>query len=173
MGTKKRDDSRRAPRPGAPSAPARNKPGETKTSKKRTPSQRSAKGQSAGNARRVLAIVVCAIVFILVVLYPVGRTYYQTMRTEQRLQAQLDAVNARNEAVQDENDALQTEEGVEKEAREDLGWVKDGEEAAVVTNEHDDEGATSRLPDQVNEEDIHAPQTWYYSFLDTVFFVQA
>jgi cell division protein FtsB len=155
-----------------PAVLMRKKPKDKKSAKKDSPSQRTVKQKNPAGARRVAVIVACAVVFLLVVLYPVGRMYYQTTRTEQRLQAQLDAVNARNEAVQAENDALQTEEGVEKQAREDLGWVKEGEEAAVVTNEHEGADATSRLPEQVDEQDIRAPQTWYYSILDTIFFVQ-
>lgn len=111
-----------------------------------------------------------SVVFALVVLYPVGRDYYKTMRTEQRLRATR-AVTERNEAVQAENDALQTEEGVENQARSDLGWVREGESSAVVTNEQGTVDNASRLPDHLDEKSITAPQTWYYSILDTIFFV--
>lgn len=122
--------------------------------------------------RRVAIVVAVLLVVAIAILYPMGRTYYQTMREEQRLQAQLDAVNARNEAVSAENDALQTQEGIENQAREDLGWVKEGEQGAVVTNEQSATDNTSKLPERVDEKSIRAPQTWYYSILDTIFFVQ-
>lgn len=126
----------------------------------------------SSHTKRVVAIVACIVVLAIVILYPVGRDYYTTLRTEQRLQAQLDAVNARNEAVEAENEALQTEEGVENQARSDLGWVREEEEAAVVTNEQGTVDNTSRLPDHLDKDSITAPQTWYYSILDTLFFVQ-
>ena len=146
-----------------------------KTAKRQKPSQRTgerkAPKRSHARAKRVALVIGCIALFAIVVLYPVGRDYYQAMRTEQRLQAQLDAVNARNEAVQAENDALQTEEGIENQAHADLGWVKEGENAAIVTNEQGTADAISRLPDHIDIEGIKAPQTWYYSILDTIFFV--
>ena len=51
------------------------------------------------------------------VLYPMGCTYYQTLRNEQRLQAELDAVNERNAQLEAENKALETDEGVESHAQ--------------------------------------------------------
>lgn len=143
--------------------------------KKRKPSQRTDAPKTQKRKRehswRIPAIIGCIILFAVIVLYPVGRDYYKTMRTEQRLQAQLDAVNERNEAVQAENDALQTEEGVENQARSDLGWVREGENSAVVTNEQGTVDNASRLPDHLDEKSITAPQTWYYTILDTIFFV--
>ena len=130
------------------------------------------KGSGSGRFRRVGIVIVCLVVLAVVVLYPVGRTYYQTLRTEQRLQAQLDAVNARNDAVAAENEALQTQEGIENQARENLGWIKEGEEGAIVTNEQGSTDNTSKLPERVDENNIKAPQTWYYSILDAIFFVQ-
>jgi len=144
----------------------------TKGGKRRKPSQRTDAPRVRKRERswRTLAIVGCVIVLAIVVLYPVGRDYYKTMRTEQRLQAQLDAVTERNEAVQAENDALQTEEGIENQARSDLGWVREGESSAVVTNEQGTVDNASRLPDHLDEKSITAPQTWY-TILDTIFFV--
>ena len=143
--------------------------------KKRTTSRRAgapkAKKERRKRSWRVPVIVACIVLLAVIILYPVGRDYYQTMRTQQRLQAQLDAVTERNEAVQAENDALQTEEGVENQARSDLGWVREGESSAVVTNEQGTVDNTSRLPEHLDEKSITAPQTWYYTILDTIFFV--
>ena len=146
----------------------------TRNKEKGKPEKRSiGKGAGTGRLRRVGIVIAALILLALVVLYPVGRSYYQTLRTEQRLQAQLDAVNARNDAVAAENEALQTKEGIENQAREDLGWVKEGEEGAIVTNEQGTTDNTSKLPERVDESSITAPQTWYYSILDAFFFVQA
>ena len=143
--------------------------------KTRKPSRRAgapkAKKERRKRSWRVPAIVACIVLLAVIILYPVGRDYYQTMRTQQRLQAQLDAVTERNEAVQAENAALQTEEGVENQARYDLGRVREGESSAVVTNEQGTVDNTSRLPEHLDEKSITAPQTWYYTILGTIFFV--
>lgn len=136
-----------------------------------SPEKRKVARDNSG-AKRVAIVALCLFVLAIAILYPMGRTYYQTMRTEQRLQAQLDAVNERNEAVSAENEALQTQEGIENQAREDLGWVKEGEEGAIVTNEQGTTDNTSKLPEQIDKSSIRAPQTWYYSILDTIFFIQ-
>lgn len=117
-----------------------------------------------------LRIALGALVLLVVaaaVLYPMGCTYYQTLRNEQRLQAELDAVNERNAQLEAENKALETDEGVESQAREEYGWVKDGEKATVVTNNTDDDQGD--LPSQVDGSTIEPPHTWYYDILDVVF----
>lgn len=140
--------------------------------RKRKPSQRQ-----DGNTRRgpvswrPFALVGAIVVLVIILLYPVGRDFYKTMRTEQRLQAQLDAISERNDAVEAENEALQTEEGVENQARTEYGWVREGENSAVVTNQEGAVDNASRLPDHLDTDSIHAPSTWYYNILDTVFFV--
>lgn len=151
-------------------ANTKKKPHKDKT---RKPSQRNGakKAGSSGRSWRVFAVVLCVIVFTVIVLYPVGRDYYKTMRQEQRLQAQLDAVTERNEAVQAENDALQTDEGVENQARSDLGWIREGEHSAVVTNEQGTVDNASRLPEHLDKDSITAPKSWYYTILDAIFFV--
>lgn len=118
-------------------------------------------------AMRVLLLVVVLAIVTVGILYPIGCTYYQAMRQEQRYQAELDAVNARNDALQEENDALKTDEGVENQARKDLGWVKDGEQAVIISNSN--ENSESEMPSQVDSDDIHAPRTWYYDILDVIF----
>lgn len=126
------------------------------------------KGGPGGKARIVLAVVV-VLVLCCVIVYPMGKGYYQTMREGQRLQAQIDAVNERNATLQDEADALQTDEGIEAQARDDYNYVKEGEHAASVTNAQGSSGSTD-LPAQVDEDSIKAPQTWYYAILDVIFF---
>ena len=135
----------------------------------------SGAGELAGRVmltggKRVAAIVLIVVLLAAVILYPVGRTYYQTIRDEQRTQAQVDAVQAYNDAISAENDSLNTDEGVEAEARAEYGWVEKGDQSALVTNAGDN-GSGSKLPDQPDLESIKAPQTWYYSLLDAVFFV--
>lgn len=117
-----------------------------------------------------LKVVGGIVIFVLLsfaLLYPMGCTYYQAMREQQRYQAELDAVNARNDIIQQENSALGTDEGVESQARKELGWVKDGEQAVIISNSDSD--ISSGMPDQVDEDSIEAPHTWYYDILDVVF----
>ena len=52
----------------------------------------------------------------------------------------------------------------------EYGWVEKGDQSALVTNAGDN-GSGSKLPAQPDLESIKAPQTWYYSLLDAVFFV--
>lgn len=117
---------------------------------------------------RVPLIIVAAIVLAVVIIYPVAQPYYVAMRDGQRQEAQIAAVEARNAELGAENEALKTDEGIEAQARKDYGYVKEGDKSAVVTNVG--EGSSSGLPDQVDVDEIKAPQSWYYSILDTVFF---
>lgn len=123
-----------------------------------------------GNMGLGYRIVTCIVAFILivgVVLYPIGCTYYQAMRQQQQLQAVLDAVNDRNSQIESENKELETDEGVENQARQEYGWVKDGEHATVITNGDDSSG--NDMPSQVDETKIEPPHTWYYDILDVIF----
>ncbi len=142
--------------------------------RKRKPSARDASevtGKSSFFARhRISLSIVFVVVVALAILYPVGQSYYQSLRETQRTQAELDAVNARNAEIQESNDALSTDEGIENEAVSELGWVEEGESAAIVTNA-DESSEGSKLPEQVDPDEIQAPQTWYYRVLDAIFFV--
>lgn len=142
--------------------------------KKRKPSQRqdlSGKKEKKPFSWRPVAVACGIVLLVIVLLYPAGRDYYKTMRTEQRLQAQLEAVTERNDAVEAENEALQTPEGVENQARNEYGWVREDENSVVVTNQEGTVDNASRLPDHLDIDSIHAPSTWYYNILDTIFFV--
>jgi cell division protein FtsB len=121
--------------------------------------------------RHKLLTVLIVVVLCIAAVYPVGQRYYETMRTEQLYEAQAQAVQARNDAIKQENDSLKTDEGVEAEAHEQLGWTKDGEQSAVVTNAGDSSSSSSDLPSEVDLSDVDVPHTWYYDILDVIFFV--
>ena len=120
-----------------------------------------------GLGLRVLFGVIALLIVAAAVLYPMGCTYYQALRQEQTLQAELDAVNQRNEKIDAENKQLETDEGVENQAREEYGWVKDDEKATVVVNS--DDSGSGDMPSQVDGSKIEPPHTWYYDILDIVF----
>lgn len=114
-----------------------------------------------------------AVVFIsllLVVggfLYPTARTYYQVVREHDRLQAELTAVIQRNAKMAAKINALQTDEGIIREAREQLGWVQRGENAVIVYG-------TGKEPEpdvdaDIVSADVKAPVTWYSPVLDIIF----
>lgn len=104
-------------------------------------------------------------------LYPTARQYYVESREQARLQAEYDALTARNEAIEGRIDALRTQEGIEDAAREELGWVYEGETAGVVRGlDSSEDGASSAAPDaQVKSGSVPAPETWYSPVLDVVF----
>lgn len=116
---------------------------------------------------RVFFGVIALLIVAVAVLYPIGCTYYQALRQEQTLQAELDAVNQRNEQIDAENKQLETDEGVENQAREEYGWVKDDERATVVVNSGD--SGSGDMPSQVDGSKIEPPHTWYYDILDIIF----
>ncbi len=126
----------------------------------------SAPQRVLGFLRRHLIPIVIIVLVILVIalLFPMARTYYQTMRTEQQLQAQEEAIEQHNEEIAAENEFLNTEEGIEDEARKE-GMVKEGEHAAVVTNSDEEEQDVTMF----DADSVGAPRTWYYDFLDTLF----
>ena len=147
-------------------------PREKKRGKKEKKAGKEKKEKKDPTRRRF--VVVGSIVVVLVcvgLLYPAGRTYYESVRTDQRSAAQLAAIEARNAEIQRQNDYLQTDEGIEDQARKDGGYVREGEEGVVITNGGSSTDRNTQLPDQVDLDRIHAPSTWYYDILDAFFFV--
>lgn len=125
-------------------------------------------------SQKTMAIAI-SIVLVLILcgaIYPVSKTYYTALRTEQRQNLILEAEKARNEELSKANKNLQTEEGIENEARKS-GYVKKGETSVSVTNVDEKDTQASTLPAPIDESKIHAPQTWYYKILDVIFFVDA
>lgn len=66
------------------------------------------------------------------VLYPALRLDYQASRDRAVHEAELQQLSKGNEKLAQEIDALKTPKGVEKEARESLGYAKSGEHVYVV-----------------------------------------
>ncbi|MDI6900818.1 MAG: septum formation initiator family protein [Anaerosomatales bacterium] len=104
-------------------------------------------------------------------LYPVLQLQYEQQREVQTLEAELAGLKERNEVLSEQVDRLKTPEGVEEAARESLGFVRDGEDAYVVTGVEDPELA----PEAVNERTRSADPTetaWWWQALDLVFGVR-
>jgi cell division protein FtsB len=119
-------------------------------------------------ALMVTTVIVLSLVFAAVMLYPVAREYYLVKRENDRLTAEYQAVIERNNRIQQQIDELQTPEGIEDRAREEFGWVREGEEAVNVTGLNVSESSTV-LPAAVGVGSIKAPESWWTRLLDEFF----
>ena len=137
----------------------------------RRSSARSAKApRTSTPPLAVFAGIAACLVFALVLLYPAAQTYYLETREQSRLQAEYDALSARNEAIESQLEYLKTDEGIEDAAHKELGWVYDGQVAGVVRGLGDDKGtAQEELIAQVKSGSVPAPETWYSPMLDVLF----
>ncbi len=116
--------------------------------------------------------IVACLAAVCVFIYPSAQQYYIELRDHDRLQAEYDAVAARNEAIQGEVDYLSTDEGMEDAARSELGWVYEGEQNVVVSGlpeETEQESTNEKVRKQVVSGSVSAPDTWYSSILDPFF----
>lgn len=102
-------------------------------------------------------------------LYPPAQQYYQTVRECDRLQAEYEAINARNDAVETKVNSLSTDEGVENQARDEFGWVTKDEVVVNVTGVTADSANKSTFQANIMPGSVPAPETWYSKFLDPFF----
>jgi cell division protein FtsL len=163
----------------------------SRTSTKPTPAKPSkAKSRSSSapkkpRARRdaswfrwwLLPIFIAATVAVLVfTYYPVARVQYRETRERATLQAEFNALKARNSRLATEVARLKTTEGVEDYARSQLGMVKRGEHVVVVTDVASKPSTPTTLPSspQIDTSDdaTTAPDGPWTAFLDAVFDVQ-
>jgi cell division protein FtsB len=119
-------------------------------------------------ALAVLAVIIFSLVLAAVMLYPVARDFYLAKRENDRVNAENQAVLNRNDAIQQQIDELQTLEGIEDRAREEFGWVREGEEAVNITGITVSESSTG-LPPAIEPGSVEAPETWWTQVLDEFF----
>lgn len=157
----------------APKGADRLVPFAAKPSPKTKPTGRPAK-QTAFVARWwMLPVVILSVLALFVITYyPVARVQYRETRERVRLEAELQALKARNARLRASVDRLKTPEGVEDYARLQLGMVKKGEHVAVVID--GDETTQSALavpePPRIDSEEAAAPPVGpWTAFLDVVF----
>ena len=141
------------------------------------PSARRARATAKSpHSRLAISLTVAAcLVFSCAFLYPTARQYYQQMRENDQLEAEYAALLERNETIEDEIAVLETDSGVEQAAREELGWVMDGETSAVVEgldDEDADEEDDSSVQANIVSGSVEMPETWYSPVLDLVFGVE-
>lgn len=122
--------------------------------------------------------VIAAVVFVCLVgsfisIYGPAQQYYQSIRDNDRTQAQYAAIEARSDALEAQNDRLTSDAGVETIAHKDYGWVKQGEQTAKVEGLSDSayakEEAGSTITANVAVGNIDYPETWYSPILDKFF----
>ncbi len=154
-----------------------------RTQKRSSGMQRNASAQSARSQKvrgdegryqsrrttvRIVGIVAACLVLSLAFLYPTAKDYYTAVRDQARAQAEYDIVEQQTSLLQSNVDHLSTNEGIEDRAREQYGWVNEGENAVVVTglgNTSNDSQVTSVTA----HNNVTAPETWYSGILDVVF----
>lgn len=106
-------------------------------------------------------------------LYTPAQQYYQSVREYDRLQAEYAAIEQRNVLLQVEVDALGTDAGLEDRARQEFGWVKEGEQTANVRGLAATEDSLSNLTVNIVPGSVEAPETWYSPMLDVLFGVES
>ncbi|MDR0347272.1 MAG: septum formation initiator family protein, partial [Coriobacteriales bacterium] len=116
----------------------------------------------------VTTVIVLSLILAAVMLYPVAREYYLAKRENDRVLLEYQAVLERNTKIKQQIDELQTPEGIEDRAREEFGWVRNGEEAVNVTGLEVSESSTV-LPPSVDFATIKAPEDWWTQVLDEFF----
>lgn len=124
----------------------------------------------------MLPIVILALLaFFVATYYPVARVQYRETRERVRLEAELQALKARNARLRAAVDRLKTPEGVEDYARLQLGMVKKGEHVAVVIDGDETTQSALAAPStsRIDSEEAAAPPVGpWTAFLDVVFAVE-
>ena len=110
---------------------------------------------------------VLLVAMIGVFLYPAAKDYYVSVRENDRLNAEYQAVLDRNDILRDEIETLQTDEGIEDLAREAFGWVKKGETSVAVVGM--EEKTISAYVPNIPQGSVEAPRSWLTDLLDSFF----
>ena len=127
---------------------------------------------------RVLKVAtgVLCVVLACMFLYVPAQQYYQAQREHDRLAAEYNVIEKRNDTLDVQNDILASDAGMEDAVRQKYGYVKSGEETAVVTGLSDSATDTSRGSENVEanvlSSSIKASEEWYTPFLDAFFGVE-
>lgn len=120
-------------------------------------------------------IVVCA-ALVCMFLYVPAKQYYQAQREHDRLTAEYSVIEKRNDTLDVQNDILASDAGLEDAVRQKYGYVKAGEETAVVTGLSDAATDTSRGTENVEanvlSSSVKAREEWYTPLLDAFFGVE-
>lgn len=124
---------------------------------------------------RLLKVGTAALCLVLtaVFLYIPAQQYYQSVRERDRLAAEYAQIEERNEALNTQNNALSSTAGMEDAVRQKYGYVKSGDETAIVSGLSDDTVDAARKRENVEANvlasSVKAPEEWYTPYLDAFF----
>jgi cell division protein FtsB len=115
------------------------------------------------------SMVLACLVLSCVFLYPTAQQFYVTQRDYDQVQAKYEALSERNAEIQTQVDMLSTEAGIEDRAREEFGWVKEGENAVTVHGLESSAQEETTYKKSIPNGSVEAPTSWVTSVLDAVF----
>lgn len=122
-----------------------------------------------------LGTVALCFVLAVVFLYTPAQQYYQAQRENSRLTAEYSVIEQRNEALDAQNDTLASDAGMEDAVRQKYGYVRQGDQVAIVSGLSDRVVGTALAADNsgieanVLSSAVKAPEEWYTPFLDALF----
>ncbi|MBQ9002348.1 MAG: hypothetical protein IJ087_10885 [Eggerthellaceae bacterium] len=126
-------------------------------------------------ALKIATVALCA-VLVCTSLYVPAKQFYQAQREHDRLAAEYSIIEKRNDTLDVQNDILASDAGMEDAVRQKYGYVKKGEETAVVTGLSDSATNTSRGSDNIEanvlSSSVKASEEWYTPLLDAFFGVE-
>lgn len=117
------------------------------------------------------ALIACAtFILAVVMLYQPVANYYQEIRQQQQLEAEYAVVADYYSSLKSEVEYLNTKEGLEEYVREELGWVKSGEQVATVEGlqPRDTTSKSGSITSDLSNA-VPTPATWYSGVLDVIF----
>ena len=133
-------------------------------------------GMNVSSRTLKVATGVLCVVLTCMFLYVPAQQYYQAQREHDRLAAEYSVIEKRNDALDVQNDILASDAGMEDAVRQKYGYVKAGEETAVVTGLSDSATDRSRGANSVEanvlSSSVKASEEWYTPFLDAFFGVE-
>lgn len=118
------------------------------------------------------ALIVGCLIFSICFLYQPARDLYISVREQDRLQAQYEALKNTNTQLQNDIDYLQTEEGIRQRAGETLGLIQAGESIGYVAGTEIEDGrdnSAASTSSKLAYKNIKTPETWYSPFFNFIF----
>ena len=123
-----------------------------------------------------LATALLCCVLACTFLYVPAQQYYQAQREHDRLAAEYSIIESRNDTLDVQNDILASDAGLEDAVRQKYGYIKTGEQTAVVTGLSENATDTSRDSDNIEanvlSSSVKPPEEWYTPMLDAFFGVE-